>query len=81
MCRLGGTALLFADKHGGDLIGVALKPTMAHFGAQLPESLGDFDPLGDFAPPAPPGVDAILEELLFIGHGFVQDAYKGAKWN
>jgi U3 small nucleolar RNA-associated protein 22 len=74
--RLGGTALLFADKHGGDLIGVALKPKMAHHGAQLPASLGDFDPLGDFNPPAPPSVDEILDELLFIGNGFVQDGYK-----
>ena len=73
--RLGGTALLFADKHGGDLIGVALKPKMSHHGAQLPASLGDFDPLGDFNPPAPPSVDEILDELLFVGNGFVQDGY------
>lgn len=74
--RLGGTALLFADNHGGDLIGVALKPKMVHHGAQLPASLGDFDPLGEFNPPAPPSVDDILDELLFIGNGFVQDGYK-----
>eukprot|EP00227_Mantoniella_beaufortii_P013523 CAMPEP_0197574888 /NCGR_PEP_ID=MMETSP1326-20131121/474_1 /TAXON_ID=1155430 /ORGANISM="Genus nov. species nov., Strain RCC2288" /LENGTH=1092 /DNA_ID=CAMNT_0043137551 /DNA_START=191 /DNA_END=3466 /DNA_ORIENTATION=+ len=78
--RLGGTALIFSDKHGGDLIGVALKPKLAHHRAQLPASLGDFDPLGDFNPPAPPGVDEILDELLYVGNGFIQDAYKGAKW-
>jgi U3 small nucleolar RNA-associated protein 22 len=73
--RLGGTALMFADKHGGDLIGVALKPKMSHHGAKLPASLDDFDPLGDFNPPAPPTVDEILDELLFVGNGFVQDGY------
>ena len=78
--RLGGTALLFADEHGGDLIGVALKPSMQHHGAELPASLGDFDPLGDFSAPAAPSVDQIAEELLFCGVGFVIDAYKGAKW-
>mmetsp|Transcript_27593 Transcript_27593/g.44198 ORF Transcript_27593/g.44198 Transcript_27593/m.44198 type:complete len:1100 (-) Transcript_27593:1628-4927(-) len=74
--RLGGTALFFADKHGGDLIGVAIKPKADHSGAQLAASLGDFDPLGDFTPPAPPCVDDVLDELLFIGNGFVQDGYK-----
>ena len=44
--RLGGTALLFADEHGGDLVGVALKPSMQHHGAELPSSLADFDPSG-----------------------------------
>ena len=78
--RLGGTALLFADKNGGDLIGVALKPKMDHYGAQLPVSLGDFDPLGEFSLPPPPSVDEVMDELLFCGNGFVQDAYKGAKW-
>ena len=78
--RLGGTALLFADKYGGDLIGVALKPKMDHYGAQLPVSLGDFDPLGEFSLPPPPSVDEVMDELLFCGNGFVQDAYKGAKW-
>ena len=78
--RLGGTALLFADEHGGDLVGVALKPSMQHHGAELPSSLADFDPLGDFSAPAPPGVEEIAEELLFCGVGFVIDAYKGAKW-
>lgn len=78
--RLGGTALLFADEHGGDLVGVALKPSMQHHGAELPSSLADFDPLGDFSAPAPPGVEEIAEELLFCGVGFVIDAYKGVKW-
>jgi U3 small nucleolar RNA-associated protein 22 len=74
--RLGGTALFFADKYGGDLIGVALRPSLAHHEAQLPASLGDFDPLGDFSSPAPPSVEEIMDDLLFIGNGFVQDGYK-----
>lgn len=77
--RLGGTALLFADKHGGDIIGVALRPKISHHGAQLPTSLGDFDPLGDFTSPASPSIDEILDELLFIGNGFVQDGYTKMK--
>ena len=74
--RLGGTALFFADKYGGDLIGVALRPSLAHHEAQLPASLIDFDPLGDFSSPAPPSVEEIMDDLLFIGNGFVQDGYK-----
>ena len=80
--RLGGTALLFADKFGGDLIGVALKPKMEHQGVQLPASLADFDPLGDFTPPDPPSVDEVMDDLLFIGNGFLIDAYKnGVKYS
>ena len=52
-------------------IGVALKAREGAHWRALSASLGDF------APPAPPGV----EELLFICHRFVQDAYKGARWN
>ena len=53
---------------------------MQHYSAELPASLGDFDPLGDFSAPAAPSVDQIAEELLFCGVGFVIDTYKGAKW-
>jgi U3 small nucleolar RNA-associated protein 22 len=77
--RFGGTALFFADKYGGDLIGVALKPKAQHYDAQLSASLADFDPLGDFTPPAPPEAEDILDELLFFGNGFVQDAFGGRK--
>ena len=49
---------------------------MDHYGAQLPVSLGDFDPLGEFSLPPPPSVDEVMDELLFCGNGFVQDATK-----
>ena len=51
---------------------------MEHHGVQLPASLADFDPLGDFTPPDPPSVDEVMDELLFIGVGFVSDAYKNS---
>ena len=64
--RLGGTALLFADKYGGDTVGVAFKPGAVHADAQFPESLS-------WLPnPSPAARDAVIEELATIsGNDFV----------
>lgn len=64
--RLGGSALLFADKYGGDIVGVAFKPDAVHVDAVFPKSLA-------WLPnPSPPTRDAIIEDLATIsGNDFV----------
>lgn len=65
--RLGGTALLFVDKYGGDVVGVAFKPKAVHIDAALPESVS-------WLPnPAPPSREDVIEEIAVgVGADFVE---------
>ena len=65
--RLGGTALLFVDKYGGDTIGVAFKPDAVHVEAALPDSMSWL------SPPDPPSREDVIEELAtLVGAEFVE---------
>ena len=65
--RLGGTALLFVDKFGGDTIGVAFKPDAVHVEAALPDSMSWL------SPPDPPSREDVIEELAtLVGAEFVE---------
>lgn len=65
--RLGGTALLFVDKYGGDVVGVAFKPNAVHVDAALPDAVSW---LGN---PDPPAREEVIEELAtVIGADFVE---------
>ena len=65
--RLGGTALVFVDKYGGDTVGFAFKPNALHIDAQLPEELSWLPK------PNPPSREDVIEELATIsGADFVE---------
>ena len=65
--RLGGTALLFVDKYGGDTIGVAFKPDAVHVEAALPDSMSWL------SPPDPPSREDVIEDLAtLVGAEFVE---------
>lgn len=65
--RVGGTALMFVDKYGGDVVGVAFKPNAVHADAALPDSLS-------WLPnPDPPAREDVIEEIATIaGADFVE---------